>query len=89
MPYALVFDAPAVVAAFVAARTGGDFSSSPYAAIGLLRADGDENGATLVGGVVFNLYDPPDISVSVAVDPAGRIGVRRLIEGAHWNTFVF
>lgn len=81
MTFALVFDEPARCAGFVEARASGDFSICPYAAIGL------ERDRRLVGAAVFNLFDPPDISVSVAVDPAGRPGVRRLLTACRRYVF--
>jgi RimJ/RimL family protein N-acetyltransferase len=79
-------DFPNINARFVGERTGEDFSTCPYAAFGLFRI-ADDRRAIQVGAVVFNLFTPPDISVSVAVDPAGRPGVRRLIAACRRYAF--
>lgn len=69
----LLHDQPARVAAFVAERCGVQFGASPFTAIGA------EVGGQVVAGCVFSLYQPPDIHLSVAVDPAGRSCVRPLM----------
>lgn len=79
---AIIHNRPGDVAAFVGLRLGCSFERSPYTAIGMERE------GRIVAGVVFTNYRWPDVSVSVAVEPAARPSVRPLLIAAGRYAFI-